>query len=165
MTLNTQQDAIIQSLLSWEHTKFKHQGRLKRTRKHKGGVDCIGLVVGVCADLELKTRNDSGVLVPLASYDQPNYSREPSRDQLQKALEHYCQPVDVEDMRVGDILLFTLNQWPQHAGIIFQSDANGIQFMHASEPVGWVIRSRFDLSWRKRLVAAYRFPSCAAKDS
>ncbi len=32
---------------SWIGTAFHHQGRTKKTTGHKGGVDCLGLLVGV----------------------------------------------------------------------------------------------------------------------
>ena len=36
-------DAIVTCARSWIGTRFHHQGRLKKTQSHKGGVDCLGL--------------------------------------------------------------------------------------------------------------------------
>lgn len=163
MEINAQHQVAIEAN-AWEGTRFKHQGRIKRHGKDAGGVDCIGLIVGVCHELQLTTRDAHGNLVPLSSYDRPNYAREPNKEQLKEALERFCVPVEEGRLfQPGDILLFTFARWPQHAGIIthVDADAEDIHFVHASQPVGKVIKSRLDYRWRRHLVGVYRFPASA----
>lgn len=164
-------ESIALEALTWEGTRFKHQGRVKKSDHHQGGVDCIGLIVGVVDTLGLC--DEHGML--LASHDRANYSREPNQTQLQEALERFCYPVD--SYQVGDILLFTFVKWPQHAGIVTSVDketalsqrsgasferqrkeASNIQFIHANASVGKVIISRLDHRWQRYMVGVYRVP-------
>ena len=46
-------EKIIAEAHSWLGTKFKHQGRIKKTDNDSGGCDCLGLIIGL--DLNTKT--------------------------------------------------------------------------------------------------------------
>jgi hypothetical protein len=51
--------------------KISHQGQLKyQNDGHRGGVDCIGLIVGIVRDLNLKSHVlDNRQFIPLCQFD------------------------------------------------------------------------------------------------
>jgi hypothetical protein len=50
-------DTFLTEAKSWLETQYHHQGRLKRTQNYLGGVDCIGLVIGICeAEIDVNLR-------------------------------------------------------------------------------------------------------------
>jgi len=50
MSKVTKQQIILQAR-TWLGTKYHHQGRLKKSKAGAGGVDCIGLIIGVIDEL------------------------------------------------------------------------------------------------------------------
>ena len=65
---------IVAQARTWLGTRFHHQGRLKANAEHKGGVDCLGLIVEVSRELNITDKN-GGLL---ASHDMTDYSWLPS---------------------------------------------------------------------------------------
>lgn len=143
-------DAIITEARSWLGTRFHHQGRVKATATHKGGVDCIGLVLGVADALHIKTKDGSGKL--LSHFDEKGYHRLPDGHYLQAVLERHLHPLLVEDAKPGDILLFSFDKNPQHVGI-----RSEVGIIHCYAEARKVVEHRLDAVWQKRAVAAYRF--------
>ena len=149
-------EQIAEETEQWIGTPFHHQGRAKKI-----GVDCIGLIVGVCKNLELKSSchdatNNRPIL--LHEFDNPNYSSLPNKHQLKDNLGELFFTIEEKDLDVGDVILFTLINWPQHVGIVTRVTAEDIFFVHSSEPVGKTILSRFDKRWKRQSVGFYRFP-------
>ena len=70
---------IIATARTWLGTNFHHQGRIKNV-----GVDCIGLIIGVAAEL--------GVVLP----DRQNYARQPDESELQTALESHFKKCELQ---------------------------------------------------------------------
>lgn len=143
-------ELIARTACSWEGTVFAHQGRLQKTAENKGGVDCIGLLVGVCKTLRLQDEN--GIF--LHQSDHADYSPHPNGTRLKKTLEQFCTPI--EKIALGDILLFRVEKHPQHIGIVTHIDPS-LTFIHACEPFGKVIFSRLTGIWKKNLLRVYRF--------
>ena len=122
-------EKISNEAMQWIDTPFHHQGRAKNI-----GVDCIGLIVGIAKNLSLKSEvsdvtNQRNIL--LHELDNPNYSPLPNRTQLKDFLANTLIEIEKGDLDVGDIILFTLNRWPQHVGIITRIQED-IFFVHAS---------------------------------
>ncbi|MFP3017550.1 MAG: hypothetical protein ACEY3E_01265 [Candidatus Tisiphia sp.] len=68
---------------TWLGTKYHHQGRLKKSYASNGGVDCIGLIMGVA--MELRLVGADGKL--LAKFDETSYSPHPDGVRLKQFLD------------------------------------------------------------------------------
>ena len=71
---------IVDQARTWIGTKYHHQGRLKKSAQGNGGVDCIGLLIGIIN--ELRITNDKGEL--LSKYDNRSYGIQPTGEKLVK---------------------------------------------------------------------------------
>lgn len=143
---------IVAAARSWLGTRFLHQGRLKRSGSTAGGVDCLGLLVGVAAELRLC---DSAGKT-LTGFDRVDYGHNPERYTLQSALETLLTPIPCDAIQPGDVALMTLERSPQHVGII-SDHPDGLGLIHAYASARKVVEHRLDESWRRRIIAAYRF--------
>jgi hypothetical protein len=140
---------IVACARGWLGTRFHHQGRLKRTSAHRGGVDCLGLLVGVAAELQL--RGTQGV--PLAQLDETDYSHHPDHRRLfallARNLTHCAQALP------GDVALFEIDGRAQHLGIITELGGE-CAIIHAYAPARAVVEHALDGFWRERLKAVFR---------
>lgn len=153
--LMTLQTDIVTAARGWLGTRFAHQGRVKATAQHKGGCDCLGLLVGVAKELGLR-RREGTALRALSDYDRTDYGHIPDGARLQFLLEEALVPVTVQEVEPGDILLFRFDGNPQHLAIV--SDyPQGLGIIHAYAEARKVIEHRLDEAWRGRIVRAYRF--------
>lgn len=137
---------------SWVGTRFKHQGRLKAKGRDRGGVDCIGLLVGIAKELEI--RNPNGTLLHLQ--DDTGYSREPNKYKLQDYFDRFL--IKSETIEAGSILLVKYNRFPQHCGVVGSYVNNDLSIIHAYETAGKVVEHRLTDKWLKMVVGVYRFP-------
>jgi hypothetical protein len=136
---------IAHAARGWIGTRFHHQGRLKKSQNHKGGVDCLGLLIGVANELEL----------PYSKYDENDYSHYPDTNKLKKILAAAMQEIQVIDITSGDILLLNIDGNPQHLAIVGQI-SNKFTIIHAYAPARCVVEHIIDDWWHTRIVAAYR---------
>ena len=138
--------AIVHCARSWLGTRFHHQGRLKKTALHKGGVDCLGLLVGVAAELGLHA---------LTAADETNYSHHPDAVRLRKRLSALLTPILSDQIAPGDVLLLDIDGNPQHLALV--SDIGGaLGIIHAYAPARAVVEHQLDAWWQKRIEAAFR---------
>lgn len=144
-------EAIVAQARSWIGTPFHHQGRVKGV-----GVDCIGLLVGIAAELALT--DDKGI--PLADYDKPNYSPLPDGKNLKSAVSlHLLELPSIGEALLGDVYLFRFQHDPQHVGILSELPDGAPSIIHCYSNTGKVVEHRLNDTWRKLIVAAYRFPN------
>ena len=143
-------EQIIAQARTWLGTPFHHQGRVKHV-----GVDCIGLIVCVIDELGLSDENGQR----LASYDSTGYSRTPDGFTLKSKLDSHLQPISIEEIAPGDILLFRFNKNPQHVGFVTDRSDGDLSILHCYSTSNYVVEHRLDDKWRKLIVAAYRFKS------
>jgi cell wall-associated NlpC family hydrolase len=158
---------------SWVGTKFHHQGRLKKTDTHSGGVDCLGLLIGVAKECELRSR--SGELLHLL--DETDYSHTPDTSRLYQKLCGALTLVSSGDMQAGDVVLMHVLNSPQHLGIVCNSVAresasaesheilcshkcgsqdDGMTLIHAYAQAGRVVEHPLDEYWRGTIKAVFR---------
>lgn len=106
------------------------------------GVDCIGLLVGVAKELDLKYE------------DYTNYDMRPDPDELLRFIGISCDRV-YDDPRKGDILLFWFvsDNRPQHAGIL----VNHSRFIHTYASIGKVMEHDLTAAWKKHLHSVWRY--------
>jgi NlpC/P60 family putative phage cell wall peptidase len=141
----TEKFKIVTQARTWLGTPFKHQGRLKGI-----GVDCLGLIIGVLAELEI---NISGKNI--SQLDEQNYSMLPSGERLQNKLNQYLQKIEINQISAGDILLMQFTREPQHLAFV-TNHPNGFGVIHAYLQAGKVVEHSLDDVWQNRIVAAYR---------
>ena len=151
---------IVEEARKWKGTVFHHQGRLICQGKNKGGVDCIGLLVGVCKGLAIS--DNAGVL--LHQFDRIDYAREPQGNLLRDGLSKHFTNVEPSTVKAGDILLFKMALQPQHIAIVTDVCGKDIFIIHAWQPVGKVVEHRISGSWINRIVAAYSFDESILED-
>ena len=148
---------VVRQARTWLGTPFHHQGRLKGI-----GVDCIGLVVGVAQELELT--DDKGNL--LASYDRTDYPPIPAGDSLKRPVSLHLIPLPSEgEYLLGDVLLFRFYQDPQHVGIISELPDGELGIIHCYASIGKVVEHRLNDTWKRLIVAAFRFPQFVTDSS
>lgn len=142
---------IAESARGWLGTRFSHQGRVKRTDTHGGGVDCLGLLVCVARELKLAGRTGKW----LADCDRKDYSRRPETQTLRYELDNQLTPINTENVAEGDVLLLSVDGSAQHLGIVgFQHGR--LTVIHAYAQARRVVEQTLDSHWRGQIAAAYR---------
>lgn len=125
----TLEQRVVQAARGWLGTRFCHQGRVKKTAAHAGGVDCLGLLVGVAHELALK--DQQGKL--LCDYDETNYPHYPDTVYLQKMLGGLLTNIPTRCIKESSILLLNIENFPQHMGIVGCSSGNKGEVSRLSE--------------------------------
>lgn len=142
------QHEIVTEARNWLNTPFKHQGRVKHI-----GCDCLGLVVGVLKQLNLKLNGNE-----IAAIDNTNYSALPDGILLQQALEQYLERKTSGRIEPGNILLMKFRRQPQHLAIVTPHE-NGLGIIHSYAQAGKVVEHHLDELWLSRIVTAYQVPT------
>ena len=140
---------------TWLGTKFHHQGRIKKTSTHKGGVDCLGLLMGVAKELALKSRDE---ITPLHTLDNINYRAFPDSKFLRHQLKTHLYEIPKDKIKAGDIVLMNFDNSPQHLGIIsnYPSDkSKEVGLIHSYAPAKKVIEHRLDKNWLEKIETAF----------
>lgn len=152
----TCREDIISEARRWTGTRFLHQGRRRATSDDRGGVDCLGLLVGVSTALDLRDAQGE----PLAARDVTSYSRQPDPAQLMGALLRALAPTGPAP-RPGDIGLFTVDGAAQHLaffGTGIEADSSRLSLIHAYAPSRSVVEHGYDDTWAARLVQCFALP-------
>ena len=106
-------EEIIKSAQSWIGTRFRYHGRVRINEKNYGGVDCIGLILGVADEIGAKHNNKL-----LSFYDDISYKKIPQKNQLRDIMDKYFININPKDIQIGNIALFQINKEIQHLGIL-----------------------------------------------
>jgi cell wall-associated NlpC family hydrolase len=146
-------EQIVACARSWLGTRFAHQGRLKRTQTHQGGVDCLGLLVGVARELDIHGKDG----LPLAQLDETDYAHYPDTVHLRWQLSRAMQEFPVDQIQPGDVVLMSIDGHPQHLGIIAKPYTGmGYTLIHAYAPARKVVEHALDDYWQSKVIAVYR---------
>lgn len=146
---------VIECARQWIGTAFHHQGRLKRTALHHGGVDCLGLLMGIANELALTDKNG----IALSNYDRTDYSHTPNQQQLHEKLALLLTPVEKSRMDNADIALLAIEGQAQHLGIIATgTQPNNVHLIHAYAQARKVVEHTLTPEWRSSIVQLYRLP-------
>jgi len=144
----TTRAAIIASARGWVGTKFRHQASVKGQ-----GCDCAGLVRGVMVEAgafpaDYKTYLPKDFLA---------YSRSPDGS-MRSVCDGLFEPIN--NPEPGDIGLFKWFKFPQHLAFFGDYMHGGLSLIQALGPTypNCVFEIRFDESWKRRMVQAYRIP-------
>ena len=136
---------IVTQARTWLGTPFHHQARLKGK-----GCDCLGLVVGVVDELQIKDKTGRF----LSEYDEINYSKQPDGDYLVAKLSGIFE--EVTEPQAGDLGLFMIRNNPQHLAI-FSDFEDGLGIIHCYTQVKKVVEHRFDKEWQSQLIKVFRW--------
>lgn len=145
-------ERIADSARGWVGTRFHHQGRLKKTSVHRGGVDCLGLLSGVAAELDLRDRQGRA----LCTLDETDYPHYPDSLRLKIKLQSVLKEIPHAGISPGDILLLNVDRNPQHLAIVSQCGDN-LGIIHAYAPARAVVEHALDGWWRARIDTAFRY--------
>ena len=141
---------------TWLGTRFHHQGRIKKSATHNGGVDCLGLLIGVSEELSLKSRDG---IIPLHTLDNINYGDFPDNKFLCHQLKTHLTEIPKNTVKSGDVVLMNFDNSPQHLGIISDyplSEYNKLGLIHSYAPAKKVIEHRLDENWLAKIENAFR---------
>ena len=144
---------VVKQARTWIGTKYHHQGRLKKSVNCSGGVDCIGLVIGVADELNICDASGS----PLSKHDKTNYSMHPEGEKLAFSIGAHLSSVEPAKMRVGDVLLFKFWKDPQHVGILSEYPTGGFGLIHCNATSGSVVEQPLSDTWKRMITNIYRF--------
>lgn len=136
---------VVAKAREWLGTPYHHQARLRAV-----GVDCIGLLIGVCREL--------GLVEP--SFDVQGYSREANGIRLMTEAQQRMVEVERSAMQAGDVIVTAFHGVPHHFGILADYRHGGFSIIHAhsgAEPAR-VIETRLLLSDSMQFVAAFTLP-------
>lgn len=141
---------VVAEARRWIGTPYHHQA-------HERGVgcDCAGLVAGVAVALGLVPRD----FWQVHGHELSGYGRDPVGERLLDVLRRFMTEVAPESAAAGDVLALRFRRLPQHLAIVVPHVAGGAAIVHAigSGP-GAVVEHRLDEAWRRRTVAAFRYP-------
>lgn len=136
-------DRIIMAAEGWLGVRWQHQGR------SRAGIDCIGLIECVAAEVGLN---------PVCALDvSPGYGRVPDGRALKAGLDaHLVRLADPGHAQPGDVLLMRFEAAPQHVALLAHGPF-GPEIIHAWAGARRVVRHGLDATWSSRIVLAYRF--------
>lgn len=169
---------LYQAARSWLGTRFRHQGRVKKSATSRGGVDCLGLVMGAARECGYD----------IADLDETNYSKIPDGDYLLRRLcenldvvflvasdkwqeaskcevrSTRCEEINTSNLELrtpnliksGDILLFKLDGNPQHLAIADVPGGGKITMIHSYLAAGKVVENHLEEPWISQLVGGFR---------
>lgn len=152
MTKISKQQIVAQAR-TWLGTKYHHQGRLKKSERGLGGVDCIGLIIGVIDELGIQ----DGAGNSLTKADETNYSMYPEQGRLVASIKQHLREVPKDKMRIGDVLLFKTFKDPQHVGFLSDYPSGGFGIIHCNSSAGKVVEQPISEAWAKMITHVYRF--------
>jgi cell wall-associated NlpC family hydrolase len=119
--------------------RFRHQGRIPKT-----GLDCAGLPQWAMTQ------------VGRPVWDLTAYGTEPHKDGLYGAMVHNMgEPVSLESMRGGDVVLMRFKGAPRHVGIITQLADGRLGLLHVHSENKIVSEHGLDGYWGD-IVAVFR---------
>ena len=134
---------VVRLARRWIGTPYRHQASLIGV-----GADCLGLVRGVWRDL-----------YGIDAERPPAYSRDwaeaSGRETMLEAATRHLLPIDIQDLRSGDVLIFRLRAGAaaKHAAIL----ATPSTMVHAMEG-GAAAEVALSPWWRRRIANVYAFP-------
>ena len=134
-------DDIVKEARTWLYTPFYHTGRKKgRDRNNGDGVDCCGLIICVLREVMGFT------------YDKTDYSRVMPNGVMRAEVETWCDRVEGDLWKPGDVMLFSIAGAEQHIGFY---TGNG-KMLHSYQTANAVSEHDITPQWRKRIVDVFR---------
>ncbi len=144
-------DAALLEARRWLGTPYRHQASCRGA-----GTDCLGLVRGIYRALY----GQEPETVPPYT---PEWAEVSGEETLHDAALRHLEPVPLDDLRAGDVLLFRMMPHSpiKHAGILTGTTTGfgGDTMIHAYSGRA-VCETHLGRWWHTRLAAACRWPAC-----
>ncbi len=139
---------VLAAARGWLGTPYRHQASVKGE-----GADCLGLVRGVWREVV-------GEEPETPPAYRPDWAEVGGEEALLQAARRRLVEVSLAMARAGDVLLFRMSAGcpVKHCGILSADDGPEWKMIHAY----WarsVVESWMGPWWRRRLVAAFRWPT------
>lgn len=128
----------------WLGTPFHLQGRIKHV-----GCDCLGLLMGLAKELNLKTKDGTY----LADCDRKNYHIIHDGKILEEELDKLL--IQNDQVEEGNLLLLEYDNNPQHLGVVTQYNAHKA-IIHAHIKHRKVVEHILDCETSKRIKKSYK---------
>ena len=128
---------------SWLGTPYRHQASAKGA-----GADCLGLIRGVWRGLY-------GAEPEVAPAYTPDWTEVSRDEKLWRAADRWLNPTD--GAAPGDVLLFRMARTAPAKHLAIRSAMSPDRIIHAYSGRS-VVESPLTGAWRRRIVAAFRFP-------
>ena len=140
--MTTAVDAVA-AARAWIGTPYHHQASVRGV-----GCDCLGLVRGVWRDIY----GADAEIPPAYTSDWAEALRQ---ETLIDGARRHMAEIPVAEARAGDVLVFRIRPHAsaKHCGVLSGADT----MVHAQEGVP-VTEVSLGTWWRRRIVAAFRFP-------
>jgi NlpC/P60 family putative phage cell wall peptidase len=138
---------VVAATRAWLGTPYRHQASVKGV-----GADCLGLVRGVWREVV-------GEEPEVAPPYQPDWAEVGGEERLWQAARRWMVEVGPEEALPGDVLLFRMSDGcpAKHCAIMSSDEGPEARMIHAY----WgraVVESWMGVWWKRRLVAAFRWP-------
>lgn len=150
----TNTEEVIAEARSWIGTPFRHQGRRKKTSHDKGGVDCLGLLIGVAQVCGLRAKDGS----LLHHHDALSYGHMPDGIALREGLKAALIQRECGAPEAGDVGLFEIDGVVRHVAFFGDYACDKLSLIHAYAPSRKVVEHRFDDVWQGRLAGVFSIP-------
>ncbi|MCE2991390.1 MAG: hypothetical protein LW825_00465 [Candidatus Jidaibacter sp.] len=136
---------IIFSARKWLATPFKHQGRLIGI-----GCDCLGLIMGVAKECNLKTL--TGELI--TNLDRTNYHIIADGKNLEQILNVNLTKLNA--LELGSLVLMEFDSNPSHLAIISDNAYGSFNIIHADIRRSMVVEHVLNEDYIKRIKQIYK---------
>ena len=125
---------IVADARSWIGVKFRKGGR------DRTGIDCIGLLIRVGEEQGLTIRDDT------------QYSFNPEPAKFTEMVFSQTEPLSMNSLRVGSILVFRQTIFPMHTGILARDHHNEWSVINANAKERRVVEQPLSY-WKANLIA------------
>lgn len=139
--------AVVEAARRWLGTPYRHQASVRGE-----GADCLGLIRGVWRELV-------GAEPEAPPPYRPDWAEVGGEETLLEAARRWLAEIPVESASAGDVVLFRMAAGcpAKHCAILSDMSGTEPRMIHAY----WgraVVESWMGSWWRRRLVAAFRWP-------
>ena len=134
---------VVVAARDWLGTPYRHQASAKGA-----GADCLGLVRGVYRELY----GNEPERVPAYT---PDWAEADRTETLLRAARRVLTPIDVDEARAGDVLLFRIVRGGPAKHMAILTEPGRMIHAYAGRAA---CESYLAPWWRARLVAAFSFP-------
>ena len=135
---------IVTEARRWIGTPYKHQASLRGA-----GCDCLGLLRGVWREVV----GDEPEAVPAYT---PDWAEAAGRETLLEVAQRHLSEIDRDAFQAGDVLMF---RWRPDLPVKHCAIASGTATMIHAYDGHEVQETAIPPSWRRRIAAAFRFPT------
>ena len=137
---------IVEAARSWLGTPFKLQGRLKGK-----GCDCLGLIIGISIELNLKTTQG----LSISTLDQTAYHLSTEGALLEEILDQNLHLNSKPD--IGNLALMAFDSNTMHLGILADHPLANFSIIHSDIKARAVVEHTLNSELKSKIKKVYNF--------